>query len=107
MYNNLIYSLCIVCIQATFATFNNGRCDDGLLYQYYEENKQESQKHCQELLGNLRLKLFNPVVENLTHETTDQEIVTTINEIEEIYKEQSKGPAQEDEFKKFKKVSFQ
>lgn len=76
------------------------------MYQYCNVNKQESQKYCQELLGNLRLKHFVPVIENLSHETTVQEIVSVIVEIEETYKEQSKGPAQEDELKKFKKVSF-
>ena len=76
------------------------------MYQYCKENKEESQKHCQELLGNLRRQYLDPFLENLSHKATDQEIVTLIDEIEKTYKEQSKGPAQEDEMKKFKEVSY-
>ena len=67
---------------------------------------QVSQKHCQEILANLRIKHLNPFQKNLSHETTDQEIVTIIEEIKQSYFQQSKGPTQEVEFKKFMEVSL-
>ena len=58
------------------------------------------------MLQNLRLKHFNPLIENLSRETNYQDIDTIIKEIKQTYFEQSKGPAQEDEFQRFIEVSF-
>ena len=81
-------------------------CNGGLLYVYLEENKQDSQKYCQELLGNLRIQHLNPILENLSHETSYDKIVTVIEEIKQSYFKQSKGPAKEDQFKKFMEVGL-
>ena len=96
----------VIYIQATFATFSNGSCNGGLLFKYCEENKQESEKQCQESLENLRLKLLNPVLENLSPEINFQSIDDILREIKQAYFEEIKGPAQEDEFNRFMEVCF-
>ena len=58
------------------------------------------------MLQNLKLKHFNPLIESLSRETSYQDIDTIIEEIKQMYFEQSKGPAQEDAFKRFMEVRF-